>query len=1192
MLAVPTLQQLWEASTSFLFCWLRIIHVLLKTSFILNAAHVWQRERDASNCCTGSSSAMLATARPPLRPYQDAIVSSAIKLMRTHSVTPAADADADRDVAHSALLYLPTGGGKTRVATAIVEQLLQERPGARVWFLVNRNALVLQAAAAFEDAGIAVGFIKAGMAEDASRSVQIASIQSVARRLGAVADGPVSRRRSAGSRSEDGEADVQDDNDAPSTTGARASGGAGPAAVARGSLPRVDLLIVDEAHAAVSPSYLQLFERFGVRVGQGSGGAAGGGGGGGRSSGPRAGAAAAPFVLGLTATPIRLQREESLCAVFHALIRGPSVSALIGQGVLVPPRVFDVSLPEEAAVSKAGKAGKAGKANESSGGGSKGSAGGGSGDRSPSDGHQTLDSLFARMELARAAGSDTVDGSPASTASPQLRHTLACWRRHAAGRRTIVFAADVAHSIALVRAFNEAGVPAAHVDGETPERERQALFARLGGGELLLLSSVGVLSEGFDCPSIACVLLLRPTHSKALYLQQVGRGLRCAPGKRDCVVLDGAGNTLRHGPLTGPVGFEVEWESDDEAAEEGEEEGRGGAVVEGAAARSPLVEVVAIEAAPDVGASAVAPVAAATTAAAASPKLSAAAQPASKPAALAGRVTVGVEGAPQLPQQAALVPSVATSALIAAAGDEADLGDSDSDIDFVDENEEAEDDEEEGEEGEEEEDEDREREEGVAAAAVAPDTGAATGAHGDEVDALAAALGSTLRVSDGAAAAESNVVKSASGSRSTDLSKPVYASERPLPAAASSSRSVTIVGAPSPVPSGETSVATSVARGADVLPSAAAAAASSPGTGTGCLLVRVYRRDASTAAAAAGAVARKRVSGEGAGGKGAAAASSAASGYRGKGTRFVPKAWTCRVEGCGAVNHIGCRSCQACAAVKPLSTREFVPPGKGGGGGSGSGGAGSTGGSSTRGPGGGGGGGALRPGSGAASWASGGGSSGQSWLPRGAAPTATSAAAATAASAPIASALALLRGQAAAGSGGGAGAGGSISGAASVVAAAAAGTAATAGAPASGPIRPAAFIIPKRAPAASAAAPSAAPSVTLQAAAGAAAPLPPQARPATAGAMSSAPAAAASAAAVAPAGGALRPLPGFGSSAVASLSGGSSAAGQAADTGYSSASRTGPPPSAAAGAHSNPFASEAFSQAAARLVSCVRRMDS
>ena len=87
------------------------------------------------------------------------------------------------------------------------------------------------------------------------------------------------------------------------------------------------------------------------------------------------------------------------------------------------------------------------------------------------------------------------------------------------------------------------GIPAVHIDGSTPKAERNRAYAEFGEGSTLLLSNVNVLSEGFDEPRIGALLMLRPTTSRALYIQQMGRGLRCAPGKTHCVVIDQARNT-------------------------------------------------------------------------------------------------------------------------------------------------------------------------------------------------------------------------------------------------------------------------------------------------------------------------------------------------------------------------------------------------------------------------------------------------------------------------------------------------------------------------------------------------------------------------------------------------------------------------------------------------------------------------
>ena len=107
-------------------------------------------------------------------------------------------------------------------------------------------------------------------------------------------------------------------------------------------------------------------------------------------------------------------------------------------------------------------------------------------------------------------------------------------------RPTIAFCCTVSHSKALVEAMNLAGVRSQHVDANTSERTREDARLALVHGSLDLLSSVNVLSEGFDVPCVSAVLMLRPTDSRGLYIQQVGRGLRTSDetGKRNCVVLD------------------------------------------------------------------------------------------------------------------------------------------------------------------------------------------------------------------------------------------------------------------------------------------------------------------------------------------------------------------------------------------------------------------------------------------------------------------------------------------------------------------------------------------------------------------------------------------------------------------------------------------------------------------------------
>jgi superfamily II DNA or RNA helicase len=106
--------------------------------------------------------------------------------------------------------------------------------------------------------------------------------------------------------------------------------------------------------------------------------------------------------------------------------------------------------------------------------------------------------------------------------------------------------------------FGRSGVAAAHVDGSTPVAERDATLAKLASGALEVVTNCNVLTEGFDLPDIGAIVLARPTKSLGLYRQMVGRGLRPAHGKSDCLVLDHAGCTLEHGFIDEPI----EWTLD------------------------------------------------------------------------------------------------------------------------------------------------------------------------------------------------------------------------------------------------------------------------------------------------------------------------------------------------------------------------------------------------------------------------------------------------------------------------------------------------------------------------------------------------------------------------------------------------------------------------------------------------------
>lgn len=107
-------------------------------------------------------------------------------------------------------------------------------------------------------------------------------------------------------------------------------------------------------------------------------------------------------------------------------------------------------------------------------------------------------------------------------------------------RLTLAFFPGVEMSKTFVAAAQEAGCAAVHLDGTTPKEERERIIAAFRAGTYRLLSNVGVLTEGFDCPETSAILMARPTRSEGLFTQIVGRGLRPDPesGKKDCLIVD------------------------------------------------------------------------------------------------------------------------------------------------------------------------------------------------------------------------------------------------------------------------------------------------------------------------------------------------------------------------------------------------------------------------------------------------------------------------------------------------------------------------------------------------------------------------------------------------------------------------------------------------------------------------------
>jgi superfamily II DNA or RNA helicase len=203
-------------------------------------------------------------------------------------------------------------------------------------------------------------------------------------------------------------------------------------------------------------------------------------------------------VIGVTATPSRLD-GRGLGSHFSTLVSGPSVKLLTELGFLSRHRVF---APPVIADLK---------------------------------GVRTRGGDYASDQLSEAMNRPTITGD-----------AIAHYRKRANGLPAIAFCCSVAHATSVCASFNAAGFRAKLVTGNMPMEERDDAISGLADGRTQVLCSVDVVSEGTDVPAVSAAILLRPTQSEALYLQQVGRILRPQPGKI-AIVLDHVGNTFKHG---------------------------------------------------------------------------------------------------------------------------------------------------------------------------------------------------------------------------------------------------------------------------------------------------------------------------------------------------------------------------------------------------------------------------------------------------------------------------------------------------------------------------------------------------------------------------------------------------------------------------------------------------------------------
>jgi superfamily II DNA or RNA helicase len=325
--------------------------------------------------------------------------------------------DAYRRGKRRPLFVAPTGSGKTVLFAYIAQNAA--KIGNPVLILVHRQELVDQTCRTLNAFGVAHGVVAAGRTPDRSHLVQVASVQTLVRRLAHY---------------------------------------------------NPSLIIADEGHHATAGSWLKVIAAY-----------------------PSA------RVLGVTATPERLD-GKGLGEVFDALIMGPAVRDLIRAGHLAPPVYF--APPMAADFSGVKMRG----------------------------GDFAADQLAAAMDRATITG-DAVDH----------------YRRICNGAPAVAFCASVAHAQHVADQFASAGYHAGTIDGNMEREARRDIVRALGDGRLNVLTSCEIINEGFDLPIVEAAILLRPTMSLGLHLQQIGRVLRPSPGKTRSVILDHVGNLARHG---------------------------------------------------------------------------------------------------------------------------------------------------------------------------------------------------------------------------------------------------------------------------------------------------------------------------------------------------------------------------------------------------------------------------------------------------------------------------------------------------------------------------------------------------------------------------------------------------------------------------------------------------------------------
>lgn len=206
------------------------------------------------------------------------------------------------------------------------------------------------------------------------------------------------------------------------------------------------------------------------------------------------------LIVGFTATPISSSKKFPLNGLYQDIVCGIDIPDLIGQGSLVANRTYHIK---------------------------------GSVDRK---GMKVKNGEFDNADMFQRFGS-----------TKHIENCVDAYEKHAKGTKTIVFNCNVEHSKLVTEAFIARGYSARHLDGTMPEHERKAVLNWFAQTPDAILNNIGILTTGFDEPSVVTVIVNRATMSLPLWLQMTGRGSRPFLNKRFFTILDLGGNAITHG---------------------------------------------------------------------------------------------------------------------------------------------------------------------------------------------------------------------------------------------------------------------------------------------------------------------------------------------------------------------------------------------------------------------------------------------------------------------------------------------------------------------------------------------------------------------------------------------------------------------------------------------------------------------